>query len=207
MREALLKHVCLAYDLRVTRQTYEWPLDRRQRFLLREDVKAPMSVDRNVWPAPRFPLRAPDWTGPLTPLWSHISELCKFIGTIEPPADPVAISLSPEEKSASGTFWRDALETARPAELDESWIFKGFDVADEGMLSGLTNCGYTDHLALAEARVRWASLLNEEHLFNEEDAARSYRHEVTVRVPEHAPFFVFGLWLRTEYPLESCALD
>jgi len=38
-------------------------------------------------------------------------------------------------------------------------------------------------------------LLNEHHLFNEIDPARLFKEWADRRVPEHAPFFVFGLYI------------
>ncbi len=52
----------------------------------------------------------------------------------------------------------------RPATMDPSWRFLGYDVADRWLSSGLTNCQYTQSEAahLSEAH---APLLNEHHRF------------------------------------------
>ena len=60
--------------------------------------------------------------------------------------------------------------------------------------SGLSNCGYTDAGA-ASLRSQWAGLLNEHHLLGDLEKAFEFRDLSERRVPEHTPFFVFGLWL------------
>lgn len=196
MLNTLHLHLSLVYDARISRRGFEWPSARRERFLLRTGVKSPLSADRQVWPAPEFSVQPPEWTGPLCPLWSDFSELSEFLSTSDTSADIVAISLSPEEASLSGGLWREELGSAVPKKPPTDWLFIGFDVADGSLLSGIANCGYTDHHMLFEARQKWSYHLNEWHLFEGEDAAHSFREEVATRVPEHAPFFVFGLWIK-----------
>jgi hypothetical protein len=128
-------------------------------------------------------------------LWSSFSDLCEFLSLSSTSAEITAISLSVDELYLHGELWQDGLSSAVPKSPPAGWSLLGFDVADSSFLSGLANCGYTDHLVLLEARKNWANRLNEWHLFQEEDAARSFREEVDIRVPEHAPFFVFGLWV------------
>ena len=69
----------------------------------------------------------------------------------------------------------------------------GYDVADEVMTSGLSNCGYSNK-EREVVRPRWASRLNRFHLFDDDDAALQFKVLSDARVPEHAPFFVFGIY-------------
>jgi hypothetical protein len=128
-------------------------------------------------------------------LWSSVSDLCEFLSLSGTSAEIAAISLSADEIYLHGKLWQDELNSAVPKSPPAGWSFLGFDVADAGLLSGLANCGYPDHQVLLEARKKWFNRLNEWHLFQEENAARSFREEVAIRVPEHAPFFVYGLWV------------
>ncbi len=70
----------------------------------------------------------------------------------------------------------------------------GYDIADDVFLSGLSNCGYTEE-ETAMLRSTWAARLNRFHLFDQLDAASEFKALTDARVPEHAPFFVFGLYL------------
>jgi len=70
----------------------------------------------------------------------------------------------------------------------------GYDVADQVMTSGLSNCGYTDE-EKRRLRPTWGGLLNEHHLFDQVDLASEFRRITAERVQEHAPFFVFGIYM------------
>lgn len=69
----------------------------------------------------------------------------------------------------------------------------GYDVADEVMTSGLSNCGYSNE-ERDVVRLCWASRLNRFHLFDDGDEALQFKDFSDARVPEHAPFFVFGIY-------------
>ncbi len=85
-------------------------------------------------------------------------------------------------------------ERMTPATVSDEWTLLGFDVADAGLVSGLSNCGY-DQAEIAALRSSWATHLNEHHLFTDVRRAFSFRDLSDPRVPEHAPFFVYGLYL------------
>ena len=84
-----------------------------------------------------------------------------------------------------------------PRVRSPDWPLLGFDVGDGCLLSGLMNCGYEDdeRRALTE---EWGSRLNEHHLFRDPGSAFAFRLPSNRRVAEHAPFFVYGLWLIKE---------
>lgn len=69
----------------------------------------------------------------------------------------------------------------------------GYDVADETMTSALMNCGFTGADA-GTAAASWGARLNERHLFRSVEDALAFRAEAELRIPEHAPFFVYGLY-------------
>jgi hypothetical protein len=60
-------------------------------------------------------------------------------------------------------------------------------------MSGLTNCGYMPQEAASLAPV-WAPLLNESHLFDDPEDAIAFAAVTAERVPEHAPFFAYGIY-------------
>ncbi|HEX7601430.1 MAG TPA: hypothetical protein VF316_07495 [Polyangiaceae bacterium] len=90
-------------------------------------------------------------------------------------------------------FAEDAAE-ARFVPRD-GWRFVGFDVSDAGLISALCNCGYSGREELDQSRDRWARELNEHHLFDGVDQALAFMAASDARVPEHAPFEVYGLWI------------
>ena len=97
------------------------------------------------------------------------------------------------EEARPGKVLGPHLAVAAPDRRDSAWRFLGFDIADPG-ISGLSNCGYSDTERNALA-ARWGADLNRYHLFDDLDRAFAFRDLTNGRVPEHAPFFVIGLWL------------
>lgn len=174
----------IGFDLRVDgeRPDPDWTAARRRDFLLRLDAERPLSVDPSVWP------RAS-------------GEMSRGAGLLlqEPAEDDgaawaIAITLEVATMTAAEQErWEAMYQPAEPVAVDERWLRLGFDVADESMLSGLSNCGY-DAPDVDAWRVRWAPHLNRFHLFDEPRMAASFRLASDDRVPEHAPFFVFGLY-------------
>ena len=68
-----------------------------------------------------------------------------------------------------------------PIRPDASWQFLGFDVSDQYLLSGLSNCGYTD-AELPRLRQDWQHHLNDHHLFDNLAAAGDFRELTDAQV-------------------------
>jgi hypothetical protein len=85
----------------------------------------------------------------------------------------------------------------RPSDLNK-YTFLGFDISDWGLISGLSNCGLDPDETLTGYRHQWGPRLNRHHLFDNYNDAHRFTGFSDRRVPEHAPFFVFGLWCRTD---------
>lgn len=168
-----------------------WTQDRRDRYLLRPDVARPLSLDPMVWGQ----ARAPAGQAAATPLpWVSVEDVLQRSKSWAGADDSVVIIIGvvaedPQEEAAL------ARSTGTDTELkvQPGWEIVGFDVAD-GTFSGLSNCGY-DMDELSVLRPVWASRLNEHGLFSEIADALSYRRLTDERVPEHAPFYVFGIWI------------
>lgn len=179
-----------------------WDGPRRDQYLVRRDVKAPLSVDTMVWPSlfdrgvgighatevqarlllDGQPISVP-WDGREWSLWADLGEMDAALGR----------QIRPE----SLPFWRIAVGIAYGADdaaADGAGMaFLGFDIADDGFLSGLMNCGYDEEEQLS-VRAEWADALNEHHLFADWDVADRFRAFSDRRVPEHRPFGVYSLW-------------
>ena len=84
----------------------------------------------------------------------------------------------------------------RPLVRDEAWELLDYDVADQWLLSGLTNCGFDKMTEDVEAiRQKYVPALKVYHLFDEIERVAEYKTFSDERMQEHAPFFVFGIWL------------
>jgi hypothetical protein len=185
-----------------------WDEARRQKYILREDVRKPLSVDVAVWPSlfgEGLPdserkrleidsLRLPEWKGPNDNLWNDLQRMRSSLGRLaSEPHWLVAVSWISLDgfSEASGNVgpYREEMTPDRPG---ADWTLLGFDVADAGFTSGLLNCGY-DPKELPALRATWASSLNEHHLFTEAEKALAFKEFTDKRVVEHAPFFVFAI--------------
>ncbi len=83
--------------------------------------------------------------------------------------------------------------------LDPAWKLLGFDVSDGSLLSGLSNCGYAAEESKS-LRAQWRGHLNQHHLFEEPASASGFCRLTDARVPEHAPFCVYGLYVVKKSP-------
>lgn len=204
-------HRLAGYDRRVSprRVSSLWPRERRERFLVRQDAPQPLSVDIQVWPQAR----------------READEGLRFAGEAfgdllgSPPEsggepdDPCVIAVSVLWDAWSSTqeqTWNRlvldrnhhpiGIETlSRQPDMErvagEGWTLLGLDVADWGLVSSLTNCGLSPEEMAGSYRTRWAGRVNAHHLFDETPSAQEFVAVSNERVKEHAPFFVFGLWL------------
>lgn len=176
-----------------------WPESRRERYLLRTDVEKPLSVDRLVWPSlleRNLGARA-SASNPLG-LRNAIDDVQRVLAEstqrLAGPYMPVAatlaaIQLAPDEEQQ----WAPIFAVLPGGGPSRDWPLLGYDVADLGLTSGLMNSGYSsdDRAAL---HARWAPLLNQFHLLTDREQATEFKTISDRRVPEHAPFFVYGLY-------------
>jgi|SRR5215469_2481513 len=195
-----------------------WEPQRRAQYLLRNDIIKPLSTDVMVWPsifdtgqgrhldpAQRLHLglggvQAPSWIGPNPGLWSDHDRMVATLRHHVPehswsvrPLQVIAVTwLSDAGFTDAGEFGPYA-EPTTPKGLRPEWIRLGYDVSDGSLLSGLSNCAYTD-VERDILRQEWGRRLNRYHLFEESDRASRFREITNRRVPEHAPFFVYGLY-------------
>ena len=173
----------IGFDLRSIVPDPSWTADRRTSYLLRRDVPSVRSIDTLVWERP------PGLPRPPVPerLWPNLSDLYAAAGALDR-AGVVAVRITafPEDEPPP-----ESLDPAGPAVVRYDLL--GYDVADYWQLSGLTNCGYSPEEAASLAPV-WAPLLNEWHLFGNPDDAEAYADVTDKRVPEHAPFYAYGIY-------------
>jgi hypothetical protein len=188
-----------------------WPPERRATFLIKPDAEAPLSVDTLVWPSifetgqgsdwhNDWRKRAglgdavvPEWLGPNDGLWEDYRLMLKYLamqlGIASRKMLVVAITLaesihvpSDEPPYTLGVFSGAG-----------DWQNLGYDIADSFLISGLSNCSYSTEESNS-AKLKGAERLNSNHLFVRPEDADEYRIYTDTRVPEHAPFHVYGIW-------------
>jgi hypothetical protein len=173
----------IGFDLRSIVSNPSWTVDRRTRFLLRRDVPSVRSVDPLVWERPPGLPPSPEAEG----LWPDLSGLFAAAHALDH-AGAVAVRIT-----ALGENGRTPESPGPTGSALGRYDLLGYDVADCDLLGGLTNCGYTPGEAASLAPV-WAPLLNEWHLFGNPEDATAYAAVTAKRVPEHAPFFGYGIY-------------
>lgn len=200
----------IGFDARETfiSPSVTWNDARRQTYLLARDARKPYSVDVLVWPSvfgdgvvdevesetmSRL-VSTNAFRGPNSPLWEDLTVLRAALATVSRGEYAlVAVSELVPDRVSTTTRATSGLEPSKnPIEVDPSWPLLGYDIADRGLLSALMNCGYSPTEWSRLAR-RWASRLNDHHLFHDYRDAEQFCAESTKRVPEHAPFFTFEL--------------
>jgi hypothetical protein len=186
----------IGYDAReMWRQpSADWDWSRRQSYLIDTAVSKPLSVDTMVWASVFDGEHNGDrWKCPEMPeeyeLWPDYEAMFRAIqifGT-EKLGCYWGIALTVLPETAVTSIWEKlGLLQGAPK---SSWELIGYDVADEGFISALSNCGYFE----GETKPT-AERLYEHHLFSERSAAEEFRTLSNHRVSEHAPFFVFGIY-------------
>lgn len=185
-----MKEILLGFDAR--ERSPVLPDDYRATFLLKADAGQVFSVDTMLWPS--VVEDSPAWIGMNAPFWEDLVSLERHVAG-GPPHRLVAATWHSEAAEVRGAIGPYENQTV-PAAREPHWIFLGYDVADPS-ISGLSNCGYSEeeHRQLGPV---WGPRLNSHHLFDDLDHALEFRSLTNARVPEHAPFFVVGLWLIRE---------
>ena len=181
--------VTIGFDLRSTVGDPSWTAERRARYLLRHDVASVRSVDPDAWvrppglpPAPRT---EPEHVG----VWPHLSDLLAAARELDR-AGAVTVRITVLDEDAQ------AADSAAPfgPGLQAYHHLLGYDVADYYLMSGLANCGYSAQEEAAALAPDWAPRLNEWHLFGSPADATAFAAVTADRVPEHAPFYAYGIY-------------
>ena len=191
------QEILLGFDAREMWMTLEelmHPGHKRSTFLLRDDVAKVLSADTLVWPSVFDQSQTPRWIGANRPLWENLELLERSLSTQAPYCLIAAtwhaeVAFSGEKHPRLGPHDLPTIPLSR----DPEWRFLGFDITDGSLLSGLSNCGYKEEERRTLAP-QWAHRLNKHHLVDEVADAFEFRGLTNKRVPEHAPFFVIGLW-------------
>lgn len=206
----------VGFDARVLDEALvaaSWTAQRRDQYLIRVDARSPISVDTAVAPSIfAFGDAAPDasigqvrtpeigWHRGALRVWEDLSQMTSAVRSFVSPihrrnAIFVAIS-TPSHKALSSCDirWQESIrEPVAPRQLDADWLLMGYDLADRFFLSGLSNCGLTA-TEYATIRPTLAPQMNDFALFSRLEDATAFLPSLNLLVPEHAPFYAFGIW-------------
>jgi hypothetical protein len=164
----------------------------REVFLLRPEIELPYSVDGHVWPSVwgMSDQSQDNENG----LWLKLARMQQQLVEHGRTAILVAVELLvPSNIPAFGFPYSLIDSTPEPQTIPEGSTCLGFDVADAGFLSGLSNCGYSEE-DRARLRPEWQSKINDFGLLKSEQDAVMFKEMTDARVPEHAPFWVYKLY-------------
>jgi hypothetical protein len=210
MEEAVPRGRLLGFDARESdEELAREPLayDVRQQILLRPEIQRPLSIDRHIWPThflyhPRIrhlvaarqpPLidADPDCAGGL---WLSLEHMQRRLSEHARRAIPIAVELFAPAEITVAEFPSSLIYSEpNPSSVPAGSLLLGYDVADAGFLSGLANCGYSKEEAEA-LRPGWAGKINDFGLLRSQEDALAVVELSNGRVPEHAPFWVSGLY-------------
>jgi hypothetical protein len=196
------EEILLGFDCRqsISRVAVNWDATRREAFLFRTDAPQPLSTDTIVWSAVLDDQLRPGHCIGHQDLWSDLQclEACLQAHDIQVPNRDSLIAVTVHLSEGDKVEWeleKLAGPTTTPPIRDERWSLVGYDVSDQWLLSGLSNCGFIPSDDKEALRREWSSRLNQYHLFTNLDHATQFRELSNRRAAEHTPFFVFGIWL------------
>jgi hypothetical protein len=177
----------------------------REVMLLRPEIESPYSVDRHIWPTQflYFPhTRTYTRVPPLIEtdkeseydFWPNLTQMQRSLAENGRQAILIAVQmLAPENITFSKYVPPNIHLKTDPKSIPDGSICLGFDVADSGFWSGLSNCGYSEE-ERKRLRPEWQSKINDFGLLQTEQDALIFREMTDIRVPEHAPFWVYKLY-------------
>lgn len=184
------------YSIRYLRPDEDWTKQRRSFFLLDESVEIPKSVDANVWEEVAGQEADSSFGKIRLPCWEDRDEMLKITAYNSAHKDKVELTIV--------VFVEDEEPLPEIVEMNShdpidqpTGFFIGYDIADDGLISALSNCGFSEHDRIV-ATDKYARYLNRHGLFEDVRIANQFAADSEIRVPEHSPFYVFGLYLDKE---------
>lgn len=184
------------YSIRYLRPDQDWTKQRRSVFLLDESVAIPKSVDANVWEEIAWQNAESSFGKIRLPCWEDRDEMLKITAyncTHKDEVELTIVAFVEEERPLP-----EIVEMNSRNPIDQpTGFFIGYDIAGDGLISALSNCGFSKHDRIV-AMEKYARYLNRHGLFEDVRIANQFAADSEIRVPEHSPFYVFGLYLDKE---------
>jgi hypothetical protein len=208
-----MTNTVLGFDIRIIDPlviSKLWDRPRRERYLIRSEIGYPLSVDSVVIPSifeftegvgsssDKIVLPPSDMHQRAFSLWRRFSSMKGVITkqkNVHLAILTMAITSVDKEIHKLDYRWESLLtEPADPNVLDHhEWQLAGYDVADQYLTSGLSNCGL-DNEERPLVAGQFQKSINEFGLFSNMNSATAFKAFIDHKIPEHAPFFVFGIY-------------
>jgi hypothetical protein len=209
----------MRFDVRLHKDDYVaafWDDERRDQFLLRPEIEWPLSADPLVWPSVFFSkifrdaTNVPHGSVEVDPdvdggnYWLNLEQMKTHYAVHKVPNTNgifVAIQLFSEKAPTDGVIYYSfhdgiqgglIVDNTTPSECPVGSELLGYDVADASWISGLANCGYAPE-EKRQLSSTWGPRLNSFGLLQTLSDAIEFRQLCDKRVPEHAPFWVYGI--------------
>jgi hypothetical protein len=211
----------IGYDIRKAPATYQaarWEAHTREMFLIRPQTPCPLSVDKLVWPS-RFRMESTP-SGPLSTaddivlipaagnryfelfgLWDDLDEMTSEYRPTTSRDCGIAVGLylpeyQPDAPHRPQDSWWQAISgcTVRPAHRSGEWERLGYDVANSGFTSALSNFGRSPAERL-EAEATWGACLNDFGLLRTATDAVRFCEDSNRLLASDGPFYIFEISL------------
>ena len=213
------------FDARICGKELACLSEQRQRerwwreLLLRPEILVPRSVDPAVWPTvfdysatepvalgidrSKGLVTVPRGTGCVGRFWLRQDEMKGRLAASGRRAECITVELFiPEDSDVTTVPSPLVYSEKEPSVVSKNAMLLGYDVANLGPLSGLTNCGYT-YREFFELEPVWSKRINGYGLIQELPAAFEFLSITNNRAEDHGPFFVFGIHSDGEFIPET----
>lgn len=198
-----MRFFLFGYSIHLNAVDCSWTESRRNRFLIEPNIFLPKSIDPNVWEE-QYDVSDLDLYYPW-PKWQDKTQLAKF-AKYDPMDEKVSMlkiiaheqygsnQILTEEGDSIFIGW-DAFSEINNVDFscEEFKYFLGYDIADSGCYSSLSNCGFNSEDVIY-CREKYLRYLNIHGLFDDFKIAEQYKTYSNTRVASHAPFFIFALF-------------
>lgn len=185
--------ILIGYSINMLKEDCDWTEELRSEFLINPLIKLPKSVDGNVWE------ESYEYLSKLSK--QEIMELLSKWRNKAKLTDLTGYNINDKDRVLTASYLHyfdyvpaEVWAMSYPSEpIDEDLIFLGYDVANGGTLSGLSNCGYTD-IELTYCREHYLQHLNQHGLFESFEVAWDFLSYTNQRTPADSPFYVYSLY-------------
>ena len=196
IKEWAVKKYVYGYSIRTLDIDSDWTQKRREEFLLIPDVEVPKSVDSNVWQEISSQMVETNFGKMPLPQWGDREKMllsCDYRPSMTDMAELTIIVFVDDDEIPPEYIVANDIEPIESC----AGHFIGYDIADEGLTSSVSNCGYSE-AEIVFAKSNYAEKINKHGLFDDLLVANSFLEYSLRRVPEHSPFYVYGLFLDKE---------
>lgn len=184
--------ILIGYSIRLLSQDKSWDNKRRKKFLIKNNIDLPKSASTVVWENfIDFIDKNDDFHFLDNYGFQDIKELASLSNYNKHQLDRVMVRTCVHYLHSVPTFvWALNMPSCQD---DDGFYFFGYDIADGGMTSGLSNCGYTQD-EMKYCQEKYLPFLNNHGLFDNFDIALDFLNYTNERVKDHAPFYIYSLY-------------